>query len=259
MKTFNITTGWDYNNYLSFINKQTSTESYRWKDIQGVVSDNADYNVILQKPTDSRSGAIHFRREPEFLHAWSEPTDPLVSYDYSDSEKFHACTWWLTDTYDQLDSMMVDKTCSVSVVASSKHKHRANYVRRVSELFDNIVVRGSIAGKRISLEDRGDIIKKSAMSICIENCSQQNYFTEKITDCLLAKTLPIYWGCPNISDFFPENSYRLIDLNKPEGLMEIISKPVTSEEMDALEIAKRLVLDKYNIWACIEQTISNHD
>lgn len=39
-------------------------------------------------------------------------------------------------------------------------------------------------------------------SIVLENSQQQNYFTEKIIDCLLTKTIPIYWGCPNISEFF---------------------------------------------------------
>lgn len=39
-------------------------------------------------------------------------------------------------------------------------------------------------------------------SIVIENSQQENYFTEKIIDCFLCKTVPIYWGCPNISDFF---------------------------------------------------------
>jgi Glycosyltransferase family 10 (fucosyltransferase) C-term len=39
-------------------------------------------------------------------------------------------------------------------------------------------------------------------SIVIENSRQQNYFTEKIIDCLITKTIPIYWGCPNINEFF---------------------------------------------------------
>ena len=39
-------------------------------------------------------------------------------------------------------------------------------------------------------------------SIVIENSRQTNYFTEKILDCLLTKTIPVYWGCPNIGEFF---------------------------------------------------------
>ena len=35
---------------------------------------------------------------------------------------------------------------------------------------------------------------KYQFSICIENNSRESYFTEKITDCILCKTIPIYYG-----------------------------------------------------------------
>ena len=48
-------------------------------------------------------------------------------------------------------------------------------------------------------------------SIVIENSQQENYFTEKIIDCLITKTIPIYWGCPNISDFFDTTGWLFFD------------------------------------------------
>jgi hypothetical protein len=44
----------------------------------------------------------------------------------------------------------------------------------------------------------------SMFSIAVESSYEKNYFTEKLIDCLLTKTVPIYWGCPNISDFFDD-------------------------------------------------------
>lgn len=38
--------------------------------------------------------------------------------------------------------------------------------------------------------------------IAIENCRSRYYFTEKLIDCLLTDTVPIYWGCRNIGDYF---------------------------------------------------------
>jgi len=46
----------------------------------------------------------------------------------------------------------------------------------------------------------------SMYSVAVESASQKNYFTEKLIDCLITKTIPIYWGCPNSSDFF-DTSY----------------------------------------------------
>jgi hypothetical protein len=45
----------------------------------------------------------------------------------------------------------------------------------------------------------------SMFSIIIENTSHNNYFTEKITDCILMKSIPIYWGCSNIDEFYNIN------------------------------------------------------
>jgi hypothetical protein len=38
--------------------------------------------------------------------------------------------------------------------------------------------------------------------VAIENTSHNGYFTEKILDCFLLKTIPLYWGCTNIDNFF---------------------------------------------------------
>ncbi len=38
--------------------------------------------------------------------------------------------------------------------------------------------------------------------IAIENCRSRYYFTEKLLDCFLTDTVPIYWGCRNIGEYF---------------------------------------------------------
>ena len=39
--------------------------------------------------------------------------------------------------------------------------------------------------------------------ICIENFQKPHYFSEKITNSLLCNTTPIYYGCENIDQYFP--------------------------------------------------------
>ncbi len=50
------------------------------------------------------------------------------------------------------------------------------------------------------------VLGNSMFSIIIENTSHNNYFTEKIVDCMLLKTIPIYWGCSNIEKYFDMES-----------------------------------------------------
>jgi len=47
--------------------------------------------------------------------------------------------------------------------------------------------------------------KDAMFHIAMENCQIEGYFSEKIIDCFLTWTVPIYLGCPNIDDFFDIN------------------------------------------------------
>ncbi len=53
--------------------------------------------------------------------------------------------------------------------------------------------------------------KDYLFSIAIENCKEDYYFTEKLIDCFLTGTVPIYWGCPSIGDFFNLNGFYTFD------------------------------------------------
>ena len=48
-------------------------------------------------------------------------------------------------------------------------------------------------------------LKDYSFALVIENCKQDYYFTEKLIDCFTTGTIPIYWGCPSIGDFFDTN------------------------------------------------------
>ncbi len=41
-----------------------------------------------------------------------------------------------------------------------------------------------------------------AYTVVIENWKADYYFTEKLIDAFLTRTVPIYWGCPSIGKFF---------------------------------------------------------
>lgn len=51
----------------------------------------------------------------------------------------------------------------------------------------------------------------------------------KLADAFLGYTVPIYCGCPNVYDYFPEDSLIRIDIHDFEGsltkIKEIVSRP----------------------------------
>lgn len=60
-------------------------------------------------------------------------------------------------------------------------------------------------------DSKFELFRTYQYSIAIENSKQENYFTEKLIDCFVTKTIPIYWGCPNIGDFFRVDGMILLD------------------------------------------------
>jgi hypothetical protein len=76
------------------------------------------------------------------------------------------------------------------------------------------------------IENKWDGLKAYKYSIAIENSAHLHYFTEKIMDCFLALSMPIYWGCPNILDYFPEKAIILIDINDFTGAITRIEQAI---------------------------------
>ena len=108
-------------------------------------------------------------------------------------------------------------------------------------------------------ESKYDGLKNYGYSLCFENSSYDNYFTEKITDCMLSWTIPIYFGCPNIDKYFPSESYYIVDINDIDNIdkvIDIINKPITEKNIEALSKARDLILNKYNIWPTIDKIVT---
>jgi len=101
----------------------------------------------------------------------------------------------------------VSKTKACSLIASGKqdlqgHKLRHQIVDWVREKGSDVDVLGRSFAP-FELKQEG--LLPYHYSVVIENVQETDYFTEKLLDCLLCNTLPIYWGAPNIGDYFDLN------------------------------------------------------
>ena len=48
-------------------------------------------------------------------------------------------------------------------------------------------------------EAKAGSVAPFAVHIAIENVRRAGYFTEKLLDCFLLRTVPVYWGCPDLA------------------------------------------------------------
>ena len=245
--------------------KQTPNNSGVWNNLVGIDNiDNADIIIALgpiQSNLIDPSKIIQFRREPDFIESWNPLNGAKEIFDYSDG-KPHVSTWWVELPWNYINDLAYTKTKRASIVASSKWQHRTKYIQELCKLmpnsfdvYGNINVQNQNHLGYIHRTLKHHSILEYEYSIAIENSSQSNYFSEKIIDCMLLWTIPLYWGCPNISDYFPAGSYREIDIQDPKQIKEVLDKPITKKNIDALAEARNLIMNEYNIWSVIEKII----
>lgn len=72
-------------------------------------------------------------------------------------------------------------------------------------------------------------IKEYKFCLCIENSNENFYVSEKFYDCILTNTIPIYFGCKNIEDYWPsKNNYihleSITDYDYVENIISWINK-----------------------------------
>jgi hypothetical protein len=135
--------------------------------------------------------------------------------------------------------------------AQSGHKYRHDLISKIleTELPIDIYGRGCryyeymgderIKGEFTELEP----YESYEFHICIENFETNHYFSEKITNALMTSTTPIYLGCRNINEYFPDNVILLTGNVKDdiELLKNIAENPGKYKKRVSLETVKEKI------------------
>jgi hypothetical protein len=161
--------------------------------------------------------------------------------------------------YDHFNSInKFQKIKDLSIICSSKsytevHKQRIRFVERLKSHFgDNIDIYGRGFN---AIADKWDAIYPYKYHIVLENCSIPNYWTEKLSDSYLGGAYPIYYGCTNLNDYFPDKSFQPIDISDPDQAIamieEVINKNLYEYNVGLIDEARFLVLNKYNLFPMI--------
>ena len=143
---------------------------------------------------------------------------------------------------------IVKKTKTISLVSSDKtmcELHRAR-IELARALKDNpyVDVMGTIDGGEYVEPDR--IYQEYKFSIAFENYIDDYWFTEKICNCFANKTIPIYFGCKFISEFF--NPAGIIQFSTWPSIEEFMRKENAMQELEKFynkDVVQAAVDDNY--------------
>jgi len=119
-----------------------------------------------------------------------------------------------------------DKNKLLSLIASEKNYLPGHTLRHLT--IKNVGDKMDIYGKCCKfVENKSDALKDYMFSICTENLQIDNWFTEKLIDCLRTGTVPIYWGSSNIGDYFNVNGFIIV--NSIEEIVDVVNN-LTEEQ-----------------------------
>lgn len=130
------------------------------------------------------------------------------------------------------------KSKMVSMIASNKtmtegHRFRHSLAQKFSNKF-NIDMWGS--GYK-TFTSKNDPLMDYYFSISVMNCKVDNFFTEVLVDNFMLGTVPIFWGCPNIDEYFDPRG--IITFNTEEDLNNILNNLNVDDYTSRLEFIEK--------------------
>lgn len=163
------------------------------------------------------------------------------------------------NSYDELKGIKeFNKNKLISVITSDKkftkgHIKRYEFVEKLKAHFGD---RLDVFGRGVrDIEDKWDAIGDYKYHIALENSQCKDYWTEKLSDSFLGGAYPLYYGCPNIHDYFPKESLTVIDIDDVEGTISKIESDIENNKyekrIDNILEARNMILDKYNLFAML--------
>jgi hypothetical protein len=101
---------------------------------------------------------------------------------------------------------------------------------------------------------RKDSLENYKFNISIENSYENNWITEKFYDNILCETIPIYYGCKNIKEIYPEDGYILLEniddfdyINSILKEIENNSEKIYNQKIEGLRKIKERYLNENNL------------
>jgi hypothetical protein len=196
----------------------------------------------------------------EFLIQNWKKYDKIFTYN---REVLHICpnavqyvygTTWITERNPDV-SLKEFKVSSITGHKAKTHGHtfRLNmYIRQHLFTIPTVWYRSSTIKSIHNNPELGKskfpLFETFQFSLVIENSRQTNYFTEKLCDCLVTKTIPIYYGAPNIAEYFDTTGWIILENENVEEAIQTIgtltpdwySKYTSTIEKNYAEVQKYL-------------------
>jgi len=279
MTLVRIARDWDWPDLM----RQTPGGKGVWDDIRFTVGDEEECDVLVV--LNNRMKTDVHARCPEG-RVWALMQEPYVrgftdwmaegheafdrvytSYAPPGGGKYvashPALPWHVNRSFDDLVACGIpakDRTCSW--IAGSP-RDLPGHMKRLSFLHALRSDRSmdvDLYGRAVRyIEDKWDGLARYRYSIAVENTTWPDYWTEKLADCFLTWTVPIYHGCPNLERYFPPDSFIRLDIERPREALETVRRILRDDDwehrMPDLSEARRRVLHEHQFFPHVARLV----
>ncbi len=274
-------------NYEWPLFRQTPSFSQVWGNYKFVIDDNlkecdywiiyCDYKLKRETITCPKEHVIFipgecYNTSPYFYKSFLKQFGAIITVQREIKHKnviysHNANPWFINKSYDELiDNSATKKNKLISVITSNKnftegHRKRLNFVEILKAHFGDQL---DVFGRGImDFDDKWEVLSQYKYSIAIENDFCEDWVTEKYFDCILAETVPIYYGCPNIKCYSKNDISVKIDINEPKEAIKIIEGAISNNLYEsykkALKEEKVYVLNNEQFFPWIVNILKKMD
>lgn len=160
------------------------------------------------------------------------------------------------------ENLQIHKTAMTSLIASKKRDLEGHKLRHqiADWVLANKVDVELLGSAYKSFGPKEDGLAPYRFSVVIENSSEQGYISEKLLDSLLCKTIPIYWGAPDIGKHFDTGG--MIICSNFEDCIHAISKLTMDDyeqRLPAIERNHQLALTHADLSLNIAKSLLNEE
>jgi hypothetical protein len=140
-----------------------------------------------------------------------------------------------------------EKSKLISMISSTKNFGAQGHIYRyeIRDYFKDKI--DSFGRGHNTISYKIEALKDYMFSISVENSKFDYYFSEKLIDCFMTGTIPIYWGCPSIGDFFDINGILVFDtIEELNNIIEKLTPELYQSKLESVknnfELAKNYIL-----------------
>lgn len=169
-------------------------------------------------------------KKVDLLLTWDEDLLKLPYAKFcpvTDSSQWKGCT--------EEDFKIYPKTKLLSAISSDKvlvsgHVIRINFINKIKHRLD-------LYGRGFNeIENKLEGLKDYMFSVAIENTTTTNCFTEKIQDCFLTGTIPIYYGPKNIGEYFDMDGILTFNTqDELNSILDSLNEDLYYSKMEAIK------------------------